>query len=106
MRRWLLRIVLGVPVLLLVLVAVFVAWNWSYVRAFPAILPGFYAKEWCSCRYAMRQGDAYCDVYARQWLPISEFKHDEAAKRITVRALGVTRSASVISEREGCRLDP
>ena len=39
--RWLLRI-LGLIVALSALVlGVFIAWNWSHVRAFPAILPGF-----------------------------------------------------------------
>jgi hypothetical protein len=63
------------------------------VRAFPGVLPAFYAKEFCSCRYVMGQTDAYCRGYATQWLPISSFAHDEAAKRVTVRATGVTRSA-------------
>lgn len=95
---------LGLALLIALIVAV--AWNWTHVRAFPGILPAFYAKEWCSCRHVMGQDEAYCHAYATQWLPISSFAHDAAARRATVTALGATRSASFRSSREGCRLEP
>jgi hypothetical protein len=91
---------------LLAALAAAAAWNWTHVRAFPGILPAFYAKEWCSCRYVMGQDDAYCHGYARQWLPIWSFAHDPAAQRVTVTALGATRSASFLGGRRGCRLEP
>lgn len=100
------KIVLGLGVAVVAALAALVAWNWTHLRAFPGILPAFYAKEWCSCRHVMGQGDAYCHAYATQWLPISDFAHDPAARRVTVRALGTTRSASWRAPREGCRLDP
>jgi hypothetical protein len=53
----------------------------------------------------MGQTDAYCHGYATQWLPISTFSLDETAKRVTVRATGVTRSARWLGTREGCRLE-
>lgn len=100
-RRWLRR---GALALALLLVAA-AAWNWTHLAAFPGVLPAFYAKEFCSCRYVMRQSLDYCHRYARQYLPISGFELDEAARRVTVRATGVTRSASWRGQREGCRLD-
>ena len=101
MRRWLKRLGLG----LLALAAVLVAANWTHLRAFPGVLPAFYAKEFCSCRYVMGQGDGYCHAYATQWLPISTFALDDPARRVTVRATGVTRSARWLGVREGCRLE-
>ena len=100
-RRWLKRLGLG----LLAALALLVAANWTHLRAFPGVLPAFYAKEFCSCRYVMGREDAYCHAYATQWLPISSFALDEAAKRVTVRGTGVTRSARWLGPREGCRLE-
>jgi hypothetical protein len=105
MRRVLLGIALAALTLILLGIGGFVAANWIYVRSFPAILPGFYAKEFCSCRFVMGQPDAYCRIYARQWLPISGVSVDEGARRITVTGLGVTRSARWEGEHYGCRLD-
>lgn len=102
MLRWALRIGLVATALL----AWLVAGNWAHLRAFPGVLPGFTAKEHCSCRFVMGQGEPYCERYSRQWLPISERSVDEAARRVTVRATGVTRSARWIGEREGCLLEP
>ena len=104
-RRLLIFVPLGLLAALLLVLLVFITWNWIYVRSFPPILPGFYAKEFCSCRFVMQQNDGYCRVYARQWLPISSLTVDEAARRITVTGLLVTRSARWISDREGCRLE-
>ena len=97
---------LGVFLVLLLLVSSWVIVNWRYVAAFPSILPSFYAKEFCSCRYVMERPLEACHDYARQWLPISGFRIDEARKRVEVEALGVTRAARHISGREGCRLEP
>ncbi len=99
--RWLGR----AGLVLLVALGALAAANWTHLRAFPGVLPAFYAKEFCSCRHVMGQTDAYCHGYATQWLPISSFAHDEAAKRVTVRATGVTRSARWLGAREGCRLE-
>jgi hypothetical protein len=87
------------------LVAVLVAWNWTHLASFPGVLPAFYAKEFCSCRYVMGRDEASCHGYARQWLPISSFALDEAARRVTVRGTGETRSARWLGPREGCRLE-
>lgn len=101
MRRWLRR--LGFA--LLVGLGLVVAANWTHLRAFPGILPAFTAKEYCSCRFVMGQDDGYCRLYVKQWLPYSELLADEAARQVTARGLGVTRSARWLSPREGCRLD-
>ena len=101
MRRWTGRIVLA----LLLLLAAFLALNWTHIAAFPGILPAFTAKEYCSCRFVMGQTDAYCRGYVQQWLPISAIRIDEAARLVTARGTGVTRSARWLSPREGCRLD-
>lgn len=100
--RWLRRAGLALLALFVVLVAA----NWRHIMAFPGILPAFTAKEYCSCRFVMRQGDAYCRDYTKQWLPIDTLLLDEAARRVTVHALGTTRSARWLSPREGCRLEP
>lgn len=102
MRRWPRRIGLAV----LGLFAFFVLTNWPYLMAFPGILPSFYAKEFCSCRYVMGQDVDYCHAYATQYIPISDFKLDETTRTVTVRATGATRTARWLSPREGCRLDP
>jgi hypothetical protein len=100
------RLLRALGLVLLATVLGLVAWNWTHLRAFPAILPAFTAKETCSCRFVMEQDAAYCTAYTEQWLPISEVTVDEAAKRVTARGLGVTRSAGYVGPREGCRLDP
>ena len=98
------RLLKRIALTLLLLLALTVAWNWTHLRAFPGVLPAFYAKEFCSCRYVMGQSLDYCRGYARQYLPIGSFALDEAARRVTVRATGVTRSARWLGPREGCRL--
>ena len=101
MRRWAGRIAIG----LLLLLAAFIALNWTRIAAFPGILPAFTAKEYCSCRFVMAQSDDYCRGYVKQWLPISEIAVDEPTHTVTTRGTGVTRSARWRSPREGCRLE-
>lgn len=102
MRRWLGR----AGFLLLALLAVGIAANWRWLTAFPGVLPGFTAKEHCSCRFVMGQDEAYCRLYSKQYIPIGEIVVDEAARRVTARGTGVTRSARWLSPREGCRMEP
>jgi hypothetical protein len=94
---------IGLGALGLLLVGIVLAW--PRLAAFPGILPGFSAKEYCSCRFVMGQSDAYCRGYVRQWLPISELTVDEAARTVAARGTGVLRSARWLSPRQGCRLD-
>lgn len=101
MRRWVGR----TGIATLALLALALAANWVQLAAFPGILPGFTAKEYCSCRFVMGQSDGYCRGYVAQWLPISGIAVDEAGKKVTARGTGVLRSARWLSAREGCRLD-
>jgi hypothetical protein len=101
MMRWF----AGIVLLGLVLLAVFVATNWDHLFAFPGILPGFTAKEYCSCRFVIGQTDGYCRGYVKQFLPVSELLVDESGYRVTARALLTTRSARWLARREGCRLE-
>lgn len=99
------RIFAVLGVLLVAGAGVFVVQNWTHVKAFPGILPAFYAKEFCSCRFVVGQSVPYCHDYATQWLPISNFYLSEPKQCVTVTALGQTRSAGFLNRREGCRLD-
>lgn len=101
MRRWAGRIGLAV----LAFLAVGVAMSWAHLAAFPGILPGFTAKEHCSCRFVMGQTDSYCRAYVKQWLPISELAVDDVSRTVTARGTGAIRTARWRSPREGCRLD-
>jgi hypothetical protein len=99
------RLLAAGGIVLVVALGVLVAHNWQDVRAFPGILPAFYAKEFCSCRFVVGQSVSFCHDYARQWLPITSFHLSEPKRCITVTALGQTRSAGFLNHREGCRLD-
>jgi len=99
------RIAAAVALVLVLALGVLVASNWQHVRAFPGVLPAFYAKEFCSCRFVVGRSVPFCHDYARQWLPITRFYLSEPKRCITVNALGQTRSAGFINRREGCRLD-
>jgi hypothetical protein len=99
------RLVAVAGIVLVVALGVLVAYNWQDVRAFSGILPAFYAKEFCSCRFVVGQSVPFCHDYARQWLPINHFYLSEHKRCVTVTALGQTRSAGFLNRREGCRLD-
>jgi hypothetical protein len=99
------RLLAAVGVVAVLAVAVLAAQNWQHVRAFPGILPAFYAKEFCSCRFVVGQSVPFCHDYASQWLPTNGFYLSEPKRCVTVTALGQTRSAGFLNRREGCRLD-
>jgi hypothetical protein len=93
----------------LILCVALLGWIWHErvaLWAFPDIISAYTAKEYCSCRYVMNNDADYCRGYVQQWLPIGGFIDDTADKRITVSGLGRSNSASWLSERQGCRLDP
>jgi hypothetical protein len=95
-------------VLLLVLVGVMaLAWqNRVHLQAFPGIIGAYTAKEYCSCRYVSNNPANYCETYVSQYIPISAFEDDAAAKRVTASGLGSTQRAQWLSAREGCQLLP
>ncbi|MBD9598648.1 amidase [Pseudomonas sp. PDM10] len=95
--------------LLLILSIALLGWIWQErvaLWAFPEIISGYTAKEYCSCRYVMNNPAEYCHSYVKQWLPTSGFTDHPASKRVTVSGMGRNNSAQWISERQGCRLSP
>ena len=92
-----------------VLLIALLGWIWHErvaLWAFPDIISAYTAKEYCSCRYVMNNDAVYCRGYVKQWLPVSGFIEDAASKRVTVKGMGRSNSASWIGERQGCRLNP
>ena len=92
----------------ILLVAVLFAGGWVVKNhrelfSFPGIISAYYAKEFCSCHFVEKRDEAFCHAYARQYIPIQDFKLE--GTRVTVRGLFITNSASHLSEREGCRID-
>jgi hypothetical protein len=83
------------------------AWpNRVHLQAFPGIIGGYTAKEYCSCRYVANYPAAYCETFVKQYVPVSDFYDDPANKRVTARGLGSTQSAQWLSVREGCQFLP
>lgn len=78
---------------------------WQDIRAFQGVLAAYHSHLFCSCIYVMKQEETYCVDYARQYLPISEYEWRESEKKITTRALGITRSARFLGFPHGCRLE-
>jgi len=92
----------------LLLIGLF-GWVWLErvaLRAFPDIISAYTAKQYCSCRYVMRQPADYCRGYVKQSVPISDLLETVEAKRITVNGLGRSHSARWMGARQGCRLEP
>jgi hypothetical protein len=94
----------GIAVILLALIF-WIVTGWANLVSVPAILPAYLAKERCSCRFVMKQGQSYCESYASSWVPFASVDVDEAAKRVEASVLGVGRVARYMSQRNGCRLD-
>jgi len=98
----------GLALMAVLLITLF-SWLWQErvaLRAFPDIISAYTAKEYCSCRYVMRQPAEYCRGYVKQSVPISALLETVEAKRITVSGLGRSHSARWMGERQGCRLEP
>ncbi|MHC8321891.1 amidase [Pseudomonas sp. GB2N2] len=93
----------------LVLLIALLGWIWQErvaLGAFPDIISGYTAKEYCSCRYVMNNPAEYCRSYVKQWFPTSDFMDDPAGKTVTVSGMGRSNSAQWVGERQGCRLNP
>ncbi len=96
--------ILSTILILILLLAIWIQWNWKHVEAFPSIISSFYSKEYCSCFYVMKQSEEQCHNFARQWVPISEFKSDTEKKEVIVTGLGRTNKAVYLNEKQGCVL--
>ncbi|TGN19460.1 hypothetical protein [Leptospira idonii] len=96
--------ILGTLLAVLILILFWVQWNWKHLAAFPSIISSFYSKEYCSCFYVMKQSEEQCHHFARQWVPISDFKNDQENKEVIVSGLGRTNKAKFIDSKRGCVL--
>ena len=91
---------------ILVLVGIFVAWNWKALSAFPSLPAGYEAKELCSCLFVEGRPQPDCEAFIRQnVVPIDDRSFDMEGKAVTVTALWNTRRAHYVSERFGCVID-
>lgn len=97
--------IISVLVGILFIILIWVQWNWKHIDAFPSIISSFYSKEYCSCFYVMQLSEQQCHDFARQWVPISEFKNDTDKKEVSVSGLGRTNKAIFKNERLGCVLE-
>ncbi|MCG9873268.1 MAG: hypothetical protein MH321_00600 [Leptospiraceae bacterium] len=78
--------------------------NWSNLKAFPSIISSFYSKEYCSCYFVVGQDEDFCHNFARQWIPINDFKLDLENKKVSVSGLGRTNTAIFLDNKNGCVL--
>lgn len=67
-------------------------------------ISAYYAKEYCSCHFVMKQGEEYCHNHASQIIPISKKKVDLELQSVWARALGKENTAVYQGSREGCVL--
>ncbi len=70
----------------------------------PGVISSYYAKEYCSCHFVMKQSADYCHKHASQVIPIKGMSIDEANMSVSAWALGKHYTASYLGEREGCTL--
>lgn len=105
MIRKIIKRLLQLLALVVVGVLVFVVFNFQHVAAFPSIISSFYSKEFCSCYFVTEGSEEQCHNFARQWVPIQDFKLDKEKRSVTVRGLFVTTTARYTGERYGCVLD-
>ncbi|TGL44704.1 hypothetical protein [Leptospira perdikensis] len=90
--------------LLFLFILFWAQWNWKHLSSFPSIISSFYSKEYCSCYFVMELSEEQCHDFARQWVPISEFKLDKENKSVTVKGLGRTNTTKYLSKEYGCTL--
>ncbi len=100
-----LKLIGGLFALVVVALAVYVGCFWSDFKAFRGVLPGYTSHLYCSCFYVMKQSDAVCADFARQYLPVQSFSHDLEKDEVTSRAFGITAKAHFVNEKEGCILE-
>lgn len=97
------KIIKIIGIAILVFIAGFIVKDRKHIFSFPGIISAYYSKEFCSCYFVEKQTEQFCHDYARQYIPIQDFKLD--GKTVTVKGLFITNSASYVSERLGCRID-
>lgn len=93
--------------LVIVLLVLWLGWqNRTHLQAFPDIISAYTAKEYCSCRYVMKNPASYCDGYVSQYVPVSQLLDEQSRKRVTASGLGRSNSAVWLGARQGCQLLP
>lgn len=99
-----LKVGLGLFAGLLVLVGVAVVGPIAGpLSAFPQMPSAYDAKETCSCRWVEGRPAAYCDAWvAQSVVPMQGREVDEAARKVTSRALWTSSSAQWVDARTGC----
>ncbi len=105
MQKTMRILTVGLVALLLIVATVYLTGQ-KHFDAFPSILPSYYAKEYCSCRFVAKRSAESCASYSKQFLPLSDFSEDLVNKRIQTKALGRKASAVWVSQRQGCMLEP
>ncbi|MBU43208.1 MAG: hypothetical protein CMN76_08325 [Spirochaetaceae bacterium] len=103
MKRFL-RISLVILIVLLISAGAWSLANWHHLRSFPHIISSFYSKEFCSCYFVVERSEPFCHNYARQYVPISDFKLNKEEKSVTVTGLGITTTSVFVDARYGCRI--
>jgi len=69
------------------------------------LLPGYYAKEFCSCYFVVGQDEEYCQENSfKIKFPALSFVIDDQKKEIVVKNLFRTGIAKWTSVRHGCQL--
>lgn len=98
------KVVLAAVLGIIAMLAIYIAANWQDARNFPTIISAYYAKEACTCLYVLLREESQCHEMVRQYVPISSFENDKAARQVRVRGLGRRSVATFVDARHGCRL--
>lgn len=95
----------AILLLLGISISIFIAVNWKSLKFFPWVLPSYYAKEFCTCRYVLENDNEFCHQLVRQYIPIQTIIIDDSRRHVEVKALWHYRGAQWISPTEGCQLE-
>jgi len=79
----------------------------SYGNTELRLLVNFAAKETCSCVFVMRQSDAACLEYSRQFIPVGNVDIRHGQRRVDATQGGTwAGTARFVDDRLGCVLEP
>lgn len=89
----------------IVLLLLFVAWQYEALSSFRYMPAANYAKEYCSCRYVLKHDKPFCEKLLQTWVPITSLTENSEQRLVAVEAFAITQTASWKSQRYGCRLE-
>lgn len=70
------------------------------------LVAAYAARDVCSCRFVMEQGDAFCAAWIKASPEVGRYSADLKAKTVEASALLVwSASARHVGEHEGCVLE-